>query len=373
MLCRNLHRFSLILLLLIYFHGVSTLAEASIQQYFSELTQYRFTKLHEILTTEERNEVGSFTSQVLDDYVLFSYSAWEVHPMSSQRPALQIEVYEMQDGLGAFGLFSVATDIWQKKSMGRLNLQVDNLYQDGTLLLWRGNYFFHLTSTPSASAIRTKQSFQELGNALVEALPLLNLHPMTVIHLPRGGLAQESIRFYLGRTSFALNAQFPKNMISQIGFEDQIEVTHARYGRDRNSLFLVGYPTVDLADYYFLKLQDAMQSYFFADGVYMKRSGVIISIFFGPESEARPVLEKVNYAPTIKWVYQKNIDPARLRRQSTTSFLSVVARSLLLAMVFCAFTIATGLTVGVIRYQLFRRFPILRRKDEMISLNLAAR
>lgn len=370
MLCSNLHRYPLILLLLIYFHVVPSLAEASIQHYFSELTQYRFTKLHELLTTEERDEVGSFTSQVLDDYVLHSYSAWEVHLKSSQQSALQIDVYEMQDGLGAFGVFSVAADIWQKKFSGRLDLRVDNLYEDGTLLFWRGNYFFHLTS---GSANKTKQSFQELGTALVEALPLLNLHPLTVIHLPRDGLAQESIRFYLGRTSFALNNQFPKNIISQIGFEDQIEVTHAKYGLNKNSLFLVGYPTIDLASYYFVKLQDAMQSYFFTEGVYMKRSGVIISIFFGPESEARPVLEKVNYAPTIKWVYQKNVDLSRLRRQSTTSFLSVVARSLLLAMVFCAFTIGMGLTVGVLRYQLYELFPVLRRKDEMISLDLTSR
>ncbi|MDA2938651.1 hypothetical protein MYX75_10360 [Acidobacteria bacterium AH-259-A15] len=366
LLCRNL----LFTFFLAFTSPSLAFAEVSIQHYFSKIRDYHFDELREIFSTEGRTEIGSFSTQVLDEYILLSYSSWMVRPKASTLQApLKLEIYEMRDALGAFGVFSIWDGLSREDPPERLNLPVDNHYREHSLIFWRGNYFFHLTA-PGREPI-SKQGFRALAHSLIEAIPLLNLHPMTVIHLPKERLIRESIRFYLGKSSFALNDYFPKGAVSQIGFEDEIEVTFAQYTPSGGILFLVGYPTVALAADYFVKLQNGMQSYFSRQGVYMKRAGVMISIFFGPESEAREILEKVRYVPTIKWIYNKDLDPELLRRRATSSFFGILRRSLLLTLVFCSITIGGGLTVALIRYQMFKRFPKLSKRDEVVRLGIA--
>ena len=104
----------------------------------------------------------------------------------------------------------------------------------------------------------------------------------------------------------------------------------------------------------------------------MRRSGVIISIFFGPESEAQKVLPKIQYAPTIKWIYQKEEDPEELRQQ-TMAFLGSVHRTLVAILVFLPLTLAIGFVAGLVRYTLFQLFPLVRDQGEMIHLDIDGR
>lgn len=344
-------------------------AEVSIESHFARINDYRFDKVSEISTTEGRSEIGSLPADVLDDYILFSHSTWIARPTPpSQDGELRLEIFEMKDLLGAFGVFS----IWENSAANgphqRLKLQVDHRLGDDSLTFWRGNYVFRVTSSTQGETPR--ESLLRLAKTLVEVIPLLNVHPITVIHLPREGLLRESIRYYLGESSFELNPHFPKAMVSELGFESDAEVAFARYDPPGGQLFLVGYPTVALAAHYYVQLQNAMQSYFSAEGVYMKRSGVIISIFFGPERDAQDILSRVQYTPTIKWIYEKEFDPEEARRRDTASFLRVVARSLLLAIIFFAITVGGGLAGGLIRFEAFRRFPTLNRRAGMVILNL---
>ncbi len=294
----HLCRILFVVLLLALSISPAARAQVPVDQYLSLIEDYQFEKLNEISGTEKQAGIGPFSRLILDEYILLSYSHWAVQPqVAFQSPPLQLEIYEMKDSLGAFGMFSIWPSLLEEAPQKRLDLSVDNYSSDHGLIFWRGAYFFHLSHADPGT--HYKPSLLDLAHVLVDAITQLNLHPVTVIHLPKEGLIRDSIRFYLGEASFALNEDFPEALAAEIGFDKQIEVTLARYSDDGHELFLLGYPTASLADHHFVKLQNALQGYFSAEGVYMKRSGLIVSIFFGPEARAQEILPKIHYLPTI--------------------------------------------------------------------------
>ena len=336
---------------------------------FPLIEDFLFEKLTEISTTQKQAGIGPFSQVILDEYILLSYSRWAVQSeVAFQSPPLELEIYEMKDTLGAFGMFSIWPSLLKEASQERLSLSVDNYSSVHGLIFWRGSYFFHL-SEPNPGASSTPSLF-DLAHALVDAIPQLNLHPVTVIHLPKEGLIHESIRFYLGESSFALNDDFPEALAAEIGFDKEIEVTLARYADNGHELFLVGYPTASLAADHFVRLQNAMQGYFSTEGVYMKRSGLIVSIFFGPEARAREILAKIHYLPTIKWLYQKDPDAAEITRVNITSFLGFLKQTSAFIVVFVSISICLGVTAGFARFGILKRFPQLLTKGDPIQLKL---
>ncbi len=341
-------------------------AQGTIRPHLEELEGYRLEKLADSPTSQE--DVDSpLGTEVMDDYILFDYSRWTVRATDSSSPALELEVYEMQDPQGTFGVFSNWNHRYPDFPSQRLGLSVDNYYVNESLIFWRGTYFFHLRAAGQDAV--DSEVLEGFARALVDVLPVLNLHPLTVIHLPQENLIQESVRFYLGEASFSLDRKFPRDLIGPLGFEQHIEVTSARYSPENHALYLVGYPTASLAADHSAKLQDAMESYFSPEGVYMRRSGVIVSIFFGPESEARETLTRIQYAPTIKWIYQKEQDPEELVRQTMT-FLDSVRRTLVVILVFLPVVLGTGLVAGLIRYRLLQSFPAVWDQGETIHLDI---
>lgn len=344
-------------------------AQAPVNQYLSLIEGYQFEKLTEISTPETQAGIGPFSRVILDDYILLSYSRWAVQPEAAlQSPPLQLEIYEMKDALGAFGVFSIWPSLLEEVSLKRLNLSVDNYSSVHGLIFWRGAYFFHLSAPDTSS--HSKPSLLDLARVLVDAIPQLNLHPVTVIHLPKEGLIRESIRFYLGESSFALNEDFPEALAAEIGFDKQIEVTLARYTDDGHELFLVGYPTAALAEYHFVRLQNALQGYFSTEGVYMKRSGIIVSIFFGPEARAQELLPKIHYLPTITWLYQKDPDPAEVTRSNITLFFGFLKQTSAFIAVFISLSLGLGVTAGFARLGILKRFPQILQKGVPIQLKL---
>ena len=347
----------------------SALAEATIQQYLLQVSDYQFENLSELSPSEEQAGIGPFSGTLLEEYILLSYSRWAVRPEgTSELPSLEVEIYEMKDALGAFGMFSIWQSLLKEAPQERLQLSVDNYYSDQSLVLWRGRYFLHISEPEPGESSR--QTLGHLAQTLVEAIPLLNLHPGTVLHLPKEGLIRESVRFYLGESALALNRHLPEGLGAQMGFEKDIEVAFAQYTPNGHALFLVGYPTTALAADYLVKLQNAMQDYFSSQGVYMKRAGLMISIFFGPEPRAREILAKIHYIPTITWIYQKELDPEIVMRDIISSFMGTVRAILIMILLFISLTVSLGITAGLARHEVLRRYPKLFKKGEIVLLKL---
>ena len=346
-------------------------AETNIEQYFPKIADYRFERKELISGTSGHKKIGRFSTLVLNDYILISYSKWWVHsPQFSSTPQWDMEIYEMQDAAGAYGIFSLWDQNLQS-STERLRLSVDNRYSNNSLRFWRGNYFFFLSSNESLDNSRMRLS--EIATAFTREIPQVNLHPMTVFQLPQKEIIQESIRFYLGKSSFELNSFFPQELRIAVGFQDDVEIAYARYMPSDRPLFLLGYPTIALAAHRFVELQKAMQSYFSPQGIYMKRVGVMVGIFFGPEDEARKVLDKVRYAPHIKWIYNKSPESLLDQKKRTAeTILGVVTKSMFLTLFFISITISGGLGVGILRYRIQKNHPDMTIKDKLIRLDLGS-
>ncbi len=363
----HLSRSLFVVLLFAFSISSATRAQTPVDQYLPLIEGYQFKKLTELSATEKQAGIGPFSPVLLDEYILVTYSRWTVQQEATLESPFELEIYEMKDTLGAFGLFSIWPSLLEEAPRERLSLSVDNYASVHGLTFWRGNYFFHLRDPDSATS--SSPSSLNLAHALIEAIPLLNLHPVTVVNLPKEGLIGESIRFYLGESSFALNEDFPKALAAEIGFDKQVEVTLARYAHDGHELFLVGYPTASLAEVHFVRLHNALQGYFSDEGVYMKHTGLIVSIFFGPEARAEEILAKIHYLPTIKWLYQKDQD-AEDMRETITSFLGLLRNTAATFGFFVSLSIVLGVTAGFARVRILRRFPQLLKRGDPILLKL---
>ena len=353
-------------------------AKANIEHYWLNLKGYNFEKITETTEPQQQNQIGPFSQSVLNEYILLSHSRWKIHSKNNpHQSSLELEVYEMKDSTGAFGIFS-AWDVYSKStSKGHLRLTVDNHKHTNSLCFWRGPYFFHLTNSSITNI--NWNDIKKFAASLIKIIPLANIHPVTVMHLPKEGLVKDSIRFYLGEASFASNSQFPKKLHSAIGFDEDVEITYAHYLPENYPLFIFGYPTPALAALRSASLQNSMQSYFSPHGIYMKRVGVLVALFFGTESKAKQVLEKVQYAPTIKWIYEKNTDPIpKTSREEILTFLGVFKRSILMTLFLISITIGTGIGLGFILYRIRSHRPPptpkagfhSNPKDTTIYLNL---
>ncbi len=345
-----------------------SLADITITKYFPALDNYRFDNLEEVNNIQGHTRIGSLEIPLLEEYGLLAYSRWHLRKRGTQTSrVVELEVHEMLDPSGAFGIFSLRNRA--DPSGERLELPVENFYHEARLSFWRGSYALQLTQKGSEPA--DPQLLREIASSLVEVIPLLNVHPVTVLYLPQHDLIQKTISFYLGKTSLGLNPDFPADLISRVGFEDRAEVTYAHYGPEDSVLFLLGYPTPALAEDYFENLHTLLQSHISSTGIYMKRSGPLVSLLIGPEEQAKKILSNVTYAPSIKWIYEKRSRPTL--RDDAVTFLGMVSRVGMGALGFIFFSLGGGALAGFFRHHLLERYLPWSGKGGMIRLNLNVR
>lgn len=336
-------------------------APGGVQQYLTGLPEYRFRLLEESADLER--VAGDFTQPVLEEYGLQTYSRWR-HQGPGDSP-LEMEVHEMLHQQGAFGLYRLDA-ILRPGGGDRLELPVENRYGEAGCVFWRGPFLFRLTAKPGPQA---RDQIKAAVAALVDAVPIVNLHPVTVLHLPRQDLVTDSVGVYLGPEALAYNDRFPDPLMDKIGFQDRVEVSFADYGPEGGSLFLLAYPTPSLAADYFLELQNSLHSFFSPDGIYIKRSGVLLALFLGTESRAQAVLGEVQWAPAVKWVHDRTV-PVDTKGQAQ-SFLDMLLRTAMATTFFVVASLGFGCFLGYIWHRIDESFPGWAARNDAIRLNLS--
>jgi len=344
----------------------SARADVSVAAYLKKVAGYTAKLQEEKPKIAEGEKVGSYPGGVLKEFALKSYSRWELVPddQTSGKPRVDVEVYELLDPPGAFGLYSLWDKTGHPALTGRLNLPTEHRYSDPDLILWRGSYFLHLKE---ADGRHDKAKLEELVRNMMDAIPAVNALPVAIAHLPTADLQEDSVEFYFGGNGLALNPTFPKPLVPLMGLEDHIEIGFGRYKPADTPLFLIAYPTPALAEKYSVKIQDALASYF-GPGVYLKKSGPLIGLVVGNEADATRVLSHLNYKAKIKWIEDKPEDD-----KQTRTFLGVVTRAILGTLAFLLATGGIGIIVGYLRYLFIRSHPDWSKKDEMIRLKLGER
>lgn len=283
-----------------------------------------------------------------------SYSRWRLDD-------IRLEVFETPDPAGAYQLFRLWPTLRGQDAARLSNLQLHHLLVDDRLLVWRGNFLLSLSGRSAGELIQTATRLSEL-------IRIENELPVTTTHLPKEGMLPGSDRFYLGPNALALNSDFPEPLLETIGLEDHIEVASARYQPDGRSLFLIGYPTVDLARAYAVEIQDRLHDYFVDEGLYMKRSGLLIALFDGPWEQAESILTAVQYRPRIDWI--EDTDPWAKREGEVRTFFGLLTQTFIGIGFALLMALGAGIVVGLARYEFLRRFPTVGGRREMIRLNL---
>ncbi len=337
-------------------------APVGVQRYLEGLPEYRFRLLEKSADLERG--AGDFSRPLLEEYALQSYSRWRFQKPGAS--SLVMEVYEMLHQQGAFGMYRLDS-VLRPTTGDRLELPVENRCGESGCIFWRGPFLFRLTAKPGAQA---RDQIKGAVAALVEAIPIVNLHPVTVLHLPRQDLVTDSVGVYLGPAALAYNDRFPDPLMAKIGFQDRVEIAFADYGPEGGSLFLLAYPTPALAADYFLELQNSLHSFFSPDGIYIKRSGVLLALFQGTESRAQAVLGEVQWAPAVKWVHDRTVEvkPSDQAR----SFLDMLIRTALATVCFILGSLGFGCLLGYTWYRLDERFPVWGTRNDAIRLNLSS-
>ncbi|MFB3905497.1 MAG: DUF6599 family protein [Acidobacteriota bacterium] len=341
-------------------------AEVSVSASLKKVPDYTARLEQEMTKVPEAETIGSYPAAVLKEFAFKSYSRWELVPAdpSSGRPRVEMEVYELLDPPGAFGLYSLWDKTGHPSLKGRLNLPIEHRYSDGSLILWRSSYFLHLRQPEGEE---DKAKLEQLIRNMMDAIPAVNALPVAIAHLPSDDLKQDSVEAYFGRNGLALNKEFPEPLVPLMGLEDHIEIGYGRYKPGDTPLFVIAYPTPALAEKYSVKIQDALAAYF-GPGVYLKKSGPLIGLVVGSETDATRLLGRVNYRAKIKWIEDKPEDG-----RETRTFLGVVTRAILGTLAFLLITGGIGIVVGYFRYLFIRSHPDWGKKDEMIRLKLDQR
>jgi len=275
-----------------------------------------------------------------------------------------LTVTETADSLGAYALYGLWPHQFESLDFQTGKLSVGNWYSASEAVFWKGPYFFRMR--PQHGSL-SEPAFIKFGDALTRAIPFQNLLPVTVSHLPQKGMEPDSQRFYLGPAWLKSNPRFPEPLLGSLGLDERIEIAYAAYQPGNTALFLIGYPTVKMADDYLVRLQRRLESYFSAEGVYMKRSGLLVCIFIGNEAAARDVLSAIKYSPAIQWLHD---DKEKQAREGTITFLGLITKAILGTGTMLLLIIGTGVLAGLLRYGVLRRFPGISRKKEMIRLGL---
>jgi len=345
----------------------SVRSEVSVSAYLKKIPDYTAQVQEEKAEIAKGEKIDSYPAGVLEEFALKSYSRWALVPKDQAlgKPRVDLEVYELLDPPGAFGVYSLWEKTGHTRLTGRLNLPIEHRYSDRELILWRSSYFLHLRQ-PEGPEDKTK--LEQLVRNMMDAIPAVNALPVAIAHLPSQDLREDSVEFYYGGNGLALNREFPEPLVPLMGLEDHIEIGFGRYRPGDTPLFLIAYPTPALAEKYSVKIQDSLASYF-GPGVYLKKSGPLIGLVIGSsETEASRLLSRLNYKATIKWIEEKPEGD-----QETRTFLQTVTRAILGTLAFLLVTGGIGIGVGYFRYLYIRSHPEWGKKDEMIRLKLDER
>ncbi|GAB4111032.1 MAG: hypothetical protein Kow001_12160 [Acidobacteriota bacterium] len=337
---------------------VSLEAGPSVADYLASVPDQPFRLTREVATVDAAAQGGPFDTTVLQEAQLISRSTWTGTWVSAP---VRLEVFETLTSVGAYSLYQWRTVQTAGDEGTTLPLEVGNRWLRRQGFFWRGPYFFQV----SGDRALPSEAFESLANHLIGAIELDNLLPVTVSHLPETALAPGSLRFYLGSGTLSGNSEFPKALLPEINRTKEVEVAYGKVGAEGDGLFLIGYPTVALAQDSFIRLQQRMEEVFSAQGYYMKRTGVLVCLYSGPEPRAAAVLAGIAYKPTVRWLRDR-----RNTRQETVTFFGLVTKAILGTGAFIALLLGAGVAVGLVRYEVIRRFPGIYRGKEMTRLHL---
>lgn len=294
-------------------------------------------------------------------YDRFARRIYDVAPAGS----LSIEVLTARDDRSAFSIFTLL-----RSGPAKTGPPGDWIAEgDDSLTFCRSNFWVRL---------RAKALPDLMRRVAISVSNRIGLRSQTVpsliTHLPKNGLDSSTIRYFIDEHSF--NQYASKLPSLEFKFGPEMEVAQAAYELQGQSgtLFLVSFPTAQMADDYFDRAAESFQSGSFR--IFARKVGPLLGILTGgfePET-ADSILGGIKFSYTIKWIYDKNNNSSKTLWGVPVKILGTVVRSLALTALLCFGSIFLGVGIALFRVILRGYAPgnYFDRPDrtEMIRLRL---
>ncbi len=242
----------------------------------------------------------------------------------------------------------------------------------GEILFAQGNMWVRIKSPDAGLGERIAVSVSNRIGPRESSLPGI------IKRVPPEGLEAGSLRYFLGPESYRAYGELPGGF--QLVPTRDLEIVQARYQETGRSgtLFLVGFPTNQVAQEYFDTLSVPARRAGSKTTVrtYAKRAGPLVAILEGTfePGQADKILGSLEFQYSIRWIYDKNNRSSATVWGVPVGLLGTVVRSLVLVALLCVASIFLGLGMAVFRI-LLRTYapgnPLDRpERTEVIRLKL---
>ncbi|MBN1571177.1 MAG: hypothetical protein JXA73_25300 [Acidobacteria bacterium] len=199
--------------------------------------------------------------------------------------------------------------------------------------------------------------------------------PALISHFPEQGYNSSSLQYFPGLQCFKSHAG--EETVKTLVLTHDAEIARANYTIDGKTgvLFLMNFPTGQVAEDYFDELGDAGLSLAGGYNTYAKKIGPIIAILNSPvdSAAADKLLGTLRYSYSIRWVYEKKND-SKIIWGIPVSILGTVVQSLFFIAILAVISIFAGAGFAVLRFFLRGRItknaPDEPERAEIIRLRL---
>ena len=199
--------------------------------------------------------------------------------------------------------------------------------------------------------------------------------PALISHLPEAGYDASSLRYFPAVAAFeSFSGAAAAKSLNLI---EDAEIAQAQYTVDNHPgvLFLMNFPTGQVAENYFDALGTGVSSETSSDASYAKRVGPIVAIFKGriEPASANKFLDSLRYSYSIRWIYEKK-NQTNIIWGIPVKILGTVVRSLFFIAILGVVSIVAGAGFAFLRFGLRKRFsrnaPDLPEDGGIIRLRL---
>lgn len=286
---------------------------------------------------------------------------------------LKIRAARFADASGAFGAYT----FYLQPEMTKEQIGDQGASLGQRVLFYRGHILIDAQfskETPMSGA-----ELRELAGTLPLPSGSAGNLPSFIEFMPHRGYIANTLKYAMGPA--ALDALAPPVSADLVDFGASSEVTLGRYNTSSGeaTLMLISYPTPQLAAAHLRRIDAAHQlaepqagasSITCANSFCGKRTGPIVAIATGPasNSDARSLLESVNYEASVTW--NQATDQHEVR-----DLYMLILNVVILCAILGGLAIVAGVAFGGFRILMKRWLPdkVFDRPEQMefISLHLA--
>jgi hypothetical protein len=199
--------------------------------------------------------------------------------------------------------------------------------------------------------------------------------PALISHFPKPGYDASSLRYFPGLQSF--KSYSDSKIVKFLNIATDAEIAQANFSVDDQPgvLFLVNFPTGQVADDYFSAVGDTGSSLAAGAKTYIKKIGPIVAILNGSIDSvaADKLLGALRYSYSIRWIYEKR-NSSKIIWGIPASILGTVVRSMFFIAILCVISVISGAGFAVLRFFLRglwnKNAPESPEQTEITSLRL---